>query len=481
MGLLLFATLIGAASGFFAWLVLEPFSPGLAGPAAWSSYETVFSLVMALFIGAAIGGLNGWNQGSKRHLFRGMVLVGVVGAIGGFIGFRTGGQIGSMIAGNESISSAATVPRMFARMIAFALFGAGIGAALGASGMTVKRFVVGAMGGFVGGLLAGFLFDPISSILGPLMIAVKGGAESMRTGGIPTIEAEIGAPGRAVMGIVLGGMIGLFTSIFILATRSAWLRLSLGRNEGKEWLVDAHETFIGRSEGAHVPLFGDPNVAPMHAKIVKQGSQYILVDLGTPLGVGVNGQRVYQLALFDGAQINIGTQTLTFMMKAGEARRAAEAARSAPMQMQPIPPGPQAGWNQPAMNPQQMGPPSTSQMPQSSNPTMVVAPQTSNPTVAVAPSGGVSLLILDGPMAGQRIPVGAALEVGRESAGLSVPTDPAMSRKHAVITPVQGGVEVRDLGSTNGTFVDGARIQQTTLRVGDVVKLGGTSFRIELA
>ena len=68
-----------------------------------------------------------------------------------------------------------------------------------------------------------------------------------------------------------------------------------------------------------------------------------------------------------------------------------------------------------------------------------------------------TLRITSGPAAGQEMELENELTVGREGADLVI-VDEEMSRRHAVLRPVDGGVEVEDLGSTNGTLVDGRRI-----------------------
>ena len=46
-------------------------------------------------------------------------------------------------------------------------------------------------------------------------------------------------------------------------------------------------------------------------------------------------------------------------------------------------------------------------------------------------------------------------------------------RRHARVRPVDGGVEIEDLGSKNGTWVNGAQIDgPTRLAAGDVVGIG---------
>ena len=55
-------------------------------------------------------------------------------------------------------------------------------------------------------------------------------------------------------------------------------------------------------------------------------------------------------------------------------------------------------------------------------------------------------------------------------------TDPTVSRKHAVVEEKADGYLIRDLGSTNGTFLDGVRIREGYLSPGSVIRLGKTEI-----
>jgi pSer/pThr/pTyr-binding forkhead associated (FHA) protein len=84
-------------------------------------------------------------------------------------------------------------------------------------------------------------------------------------------------------------------------------------------------------------------------------------------------------------------------------------------------------------------------------------------------------------MGGSRYDVGAELVVGREGPGVRV-DDAEMSRRHAVVRSSAGALTIEDLGSRNGTYVNGQRTSGVvTLRDGDVVTLGSTSFRVDAA
>jgi len=68
------------------------------------------------------------------------------------------------------------------------------------------------------------------------------------------------------------------------------------------------------------------------------------------------------------------------------------------------------------------------------------------------------------------------LSIGRdEDNDVSIPDDGRASRQHALIEKLPAGWSVRDLGSTNGTFVNGERIvRDRALRSGDEIKVGDT-------
>ena len=90
------------------------------------------------------------------------------------------------------------------------------------------------------------------------------------------------------------------------------------------------------------------------------------------------------------------------------------------------------------------------------------------------------LIVRSGPRSGERIELIAELVVGRENADLTV-NDDEVSRRHLAVRPHEDGVELEDLGSTNGTFVDGARLSAVVVvSSGARVTLGETELEIEI-
>ena len=88
-----------------------------------------------------------------------------------------------------------------------------------------------------------------------------------------------------------------------------------------------------------------------------------------------------------------------------------------------------------------------------------------------------SLMVQGGPNGGMTIPLsGTPITLGRRSDNDVVVDEESVSRRHALILGTPGGFVLRDLNSTNGTYVEGGRIGQGehTLKHGDRIRLGGS-------
>jgi class 3 adenylate cyclase len=90
-----------------------------------------------------------------------------------------------------------------------------------------------------------------------------------------------------------------------------------------------------------------------------------------------------------------------------------------------------------------------------------------------------SLLVKEGPLAGERLEIESRLVLGRGDADVVI-DDPEISRRHALLRKGDGFVEIDDLDSLNGTWVNGHRIEATTrLQPGDSFRLGKTVIEVE--
>jgi S-DNA-T family DNA segregation ATPase FtsK/SpoIIIE len=100
------------------------------------------------------------------------------------------------------------------------------------------------------------------------------------------------------------------------------------------------------------------------------------------------------------------------------------------------------------------------------------------PTAAYA-NPVLTLVAVDGPLQGQRFPVAGPIEVGRETGPIPLGFDTSASRRHAALAPTPAGLQVTDLGSTNGVLVAGQRVGQALVPIGQTVTIGFTTFRVE--
>ncbi len=81
---------------------------------------------------------------------------------------------------------------------------------------------------------------------------------------------------------------------------------------------------------------------------------------------------------------------------------------------------------------------------------------------------------------GRRIQINSAPAVIGRLPDCEVPlSDPNISRRHAEIRTVDGAHQITDLGSTNGTRVNGIPIGHHRLEPGDVITMGSTTIRYE--
>ncbi len=87
------------------------------------------------------------------------------------------------------------------------------------------------------------------------------------------------------------------------------------------------------------------------------------------------------------------------------------------------------------------------------------------------------LIIQQGLRESEFFPLNDRVTIGRGDANDISLHDERVSRLHAVIQPEGDQASVEDMGSRNGTFVNGKRIKKAMLKHGDNIKIGGTFLR----
>ena len=135
--------------------------------------------------------------------------------------------------------------------------------------------------------------------------------------------------------------------------------------------------------------------------------------------------------------------------------------QTGPMPPMPAPPPPRAAAPMPPAPPMPAPPPP---MP----PALVVSPALMAPPLP--PSPPAQLAVVYGERAIAVDQPGFVIGRGKQAAGLTI-KDPNISRRHAIIEQQQGVYYLVDMGSTNGTQVNGQTISRKAIVEGDVVRI----------
>jgi hypothetical protein len=108
------------------------------------------------------------------------------------------------------------------------------------------------------------------------------------------------------------------------------------------------------------------------------------------------------------------------------------------------------------------------------------------PAPAPAPSADIAdgatimlataALVVEDPAGAKEYPLTVLNGIGRSDENRICLSSPGISRKHAVITAAAGGFMIKDLGSQNGTFVNGQRVTERRLAEGDTIDVGSVKF-----
>jgi pSer/pThr/pTyr-binding forkhead associated (FHA) protein len=90
----------------------------------------------------------------------------------------------------------------------------------------------------------------------------------------------------------------------------------------------------------------------------------------------------------------------------------------------------------------------------------------------------LGLVIVRGRPPGARFDLQEDAIIGRVNLGVMLDDD-EVSRYHAIVRVSDGGADITDLGSTNGTFVDGQRLTgRVALAEGSIIRVGQTELRV---
>ena len=121
------------------------------------------------------------------------------------------------------------------------------------------------------------------------------------------IPVPVAAPATTMIYRQSGGDGGVFEST-PPAPPSEVVTLTL---DGRAHPITSHGIVIGRSRECDLRI-ADGNASRRHAEVVRDGNDYVVVDLGSTNGTELNGRRVTRETLTDGDRITIGATDLVF-------------------------------------------------------------------------------------------------------------------------------------------------------------------------
>jgi pSer/pThr/pTyr-binding forkhead associated (FHA) protein len=231
--------------------------------------------------------------------------------------------------------------------------------------------------------------------------------------------------------------------------------------DGREYTIAGDTLVFGREAGSDVVIAGT-EVSRRHAEIQATPDGYVLNDLSVN-GTYVNGERVGRQHLLARADvIRIGHDEFRFYADAPLV--AERPRRSVPQVTAPQPPTGAGARLSDTLH----------GIPQSALAGAVTPTQPQKAALA-------SLLVRNGSLKGRRLPVKVPLvNIGRAEFNDVVIADPSVSTSHAKLQRRDDIWMLSDLGSTNGTFVEGERLSgEVALGPGTTVKFGEIAVLFE--
>ncbi|MEU6314848.1 FHA domain-containing protein [Streptomyces sp. NPDC047014] len=265
---------------------------------------------------------------------------------------------------------------------------------------------------------------------------------------------------------------------------------------GRTWTLDPSRSYsLGRDPQGDV-VIDDARVSWRHATIAWNGQGWGIEDHGSTNGTYVHGARVQQTALVPGTPVHLGNATdgprLDFSATAPQPAAAphAQQAQHAPQPQhghQAAPPAyapPQAPAYQVPQQPQQQAQPAWNQQqpPQHQQPQQPQANLPHQQARPAAAQGSAPGHNDRSPTTFHHLALGHVMRIGRALENELVVSDLQVSRHHAEFHSMPGGrFEIRDLGSHNGTYVNGQALPKSGTQLlgpNDIVGVGHSTFRI---
>ncbi len=241
---------------------------------------------------------------------------------------------------------------------------------------------------------------------------------------------------------------------------------------GQTWTLDASRSYsVGRDPQGEVTL-DDARVSWRHATIRWTDDGWVLEDLGSTNGTYVQGQRVNEARLSPGSAVHLGNATdgprLAFSVPVPEQRPAPDPA-----------PAVAAAWAG-QQSPSATAPPTANPPAQPpARPGRPPAQPAQPPAQPQQAANGAAPYSDRSPTTFHHLSAGRVMRIGRALENELVVSDLQVSRLHAEFhAHPDGRMEIVDLGSHNGTYVNGQPVERHSIGPNDIVGVGHSTFRL---
>ncbi len=239
-------------------------------------------------------------------------------------------------------------------------------------------------------------------------------------------------------------------------------------SNGRTWTLDPSRAYtLGRDPQGDV-VFDDARVSWRHATVSFNGRSWVIEDHGSTNGTFVQGQRIHHMELGPGSAVNLGNATDGPRLNLSGAAASVATPQAQPQQQPYAAQGANPGWAQqaPAQQAQQQAPHQQAAPQQQAPQAGWQQPQ--QPAAHIPQQQGPGGVAGAPPVYGDRSPttfhqfsLGRVMRIGRALENELVVSDLQVSRHHAEFHAMPDGrMEIRDLGSHNGTYVNGQPIPQ---------------------
>jgi pSer/pThr/pTyr-binding forkhead associated (FHA) protein len=471
---------VGAAAGLATWLISEPFAPTAATHGTqvgthFFTYGSVFGWVDTGVEGVLLGGAIALFLSLQRTGLARAVLAGFCGAaLGGLLVCGTDNLLDLFFI--HWLRSGRTFGVNLVEYVAYPLFDSLVLAvSIGiACHPTLSRLSRASAAGLLGGGAVFVVRRVMAPVVG--LVEILHGGFSRTRYGIHFDPAHLGDssawfaynPSRLFEHVILGLTLGLVLPFADRLLTRGTLKLNVGNNEFRVFSLFRGVTRIGSSEECEVPLYGMKGVAPVHATLTYDGREFWIHNQPGSTGIAVNGSKVDRSRLNRGDRITLGDVDVFF---------SASSAPVAPYQVAPSYPGSPA---------QILMTPAIPQVPTPLVQPFQVAPMPVTSLLGSPSSSSAVTVAIKRPrlVSGSGFEVFLALGpsmVGREPGmAICLARDGRVSRHHAELIVDETGTLLKDLGSTNGTTLNGTRLDAPAyLEDGDLIVFGSTELRFQ--